>query len=402
MTFSWSKLRQWGGNVLFTLFFLVLMLDPTGTVLSVKDKVFALLVAYNLFFFRPSFRFFPHIVIVYVAVTCSFISGQLQGNEMDMDLAFSIYKAFIPLILLLWAHHYDFVRLTLIPALITALVVCAIYWLCSYDERLEGIIYEFMKAHDDMVMMSHRYLLGVKVFGIYYKSFVTLSFALFWFYYKIYNDRKRWYLTIFPVLIMTFAFLVSGTRATMLLPFFVMALVGYRSIGKLRRWKYAFYPALVLFALAFLVMIFVFASEKTESSNVVKYAHLTSFKDLFEQHPLYLLVGQGIGTRFYTIGFHSFTNKTEWTYLELLRQYGLFCLPILFTLLYPLRQMWRQRSDSFCFGIMGTYVAYLLVAGTNPLLISSTGMILVLCAYSFISRLDEKTASPAAPPSLPR
>ncbi len=382
MTLTWPKLRQWGGNVLFTLFFLVLMLDPTSTILHLKDKFFILVVGYNLLFFRPSFRFLPHIFLVYVAVTCSFISGQLQGNGMDMDEALAVYKAFAPLLLLLWAHRYDLVKLTLLPAIVTALVVCVLYGLCSYDDLYEGAIYYFMKTHDNTAMMSHRYLLGVKIFAIYYKSFVSLSFALFYFYYKLYNNPRRWYLTLLPVLILTFAFLVSGTRATMLLPFFVAGLVGYRSIARMRRWKYAFYPALVLFGLAFVLMVVVLASEKTEASNIIKYGHLISFQHLFEHHPLYLLVGQGIGTSFYTIGFHKMTVTTEWTYLELLRQYGLFALLVLFAILYPFKSMWQHRRDSYCFGLMGTYFAYLLVAGTNPLLFSSTGMILVLCAYS--------------------
>ncbi len=371
------------------LFILVLMLDPTSTILHIKDKVFIVVVAYNIVFFRPSFRYLPHIMLVFAAVTCSLVSGMLQGNGVDMDEALAVYKAFAPLILLLWVHHYDFIRLSLAPAIITALVVCAIYWLCSTYEWMDDVIYKFMRAHDDTVMMSHRYLLGVKIFGVYYKSFVALTFVLFYYYYKIYNDRKRWYLTIFPVAILTFAFLVSGTRATMLLPFFVIALVGYRSIGQLRQWKYAFYPLLALFAVAFIVMIVVFASERGEASNIVKYGHLTSYMQLFEQHPLYMLVGQGIGTRFYTIGFHRFTFVTEWTYLELLRRYGLFSILILFTVLFPLKQMWQHRRNSFCFGLMGTYVAYLLMAGTNPLLFSSTGMIVILTAYSYICKIED-------------
>ncbi len=384
--------RQWCGNALLFLFFLVLMLDPTGTILHVKDKVFIVVVAYNVFFFRPNFRFLPHIMLVFAAVTCSFLSGLLQSNGVDMDEALAVYKAFAPLILLLWVHHYDFIRVSLFPSLITALVVITIYCFCAYDERIEGAIYMYMKSHDDTAMMSHRYLLGVKVFAIYYKSFVTLTFALFYYYYRIYNHRKHWYFTIIPVAILTFAFLASGTRATMLLPFFVLGLVGYRTIGKLRRWKYAFYPMLVVFAIAFIAMIVVLASERGEVSNSIKYGHLISYEHLFEHNPLYMLVGQGIGTRFYSQGFHRLTYTTEWTYIELIRQYGLFSILILFTLFYPLLQMWRYHKDSYCFGLMGTYVAYLLVAGTNPLLVSSTGMVVVLNAYS-AACMEEKKAT---------
>ncbi|MCD8266007.1 MAG: hypothetical protein LUC33_02525 [Prevotellaceae bacterium] len=386
MTLTWPRLRQWGGNVLLSLFFLLLMLDPTGTILNIRGKYFPV-IAYNLIFFRPSFRFLPHVILVYVAVTCSFISVQLQGNSMDTEMALLAFKAFAPLFLLLWAHHYDLVKLTLFPAVVTALVVCLIYGFSTYDESYKEAIYIFMEAHDETVKMSHRYFLGVRVVAIYYKSFVALSFALFYFYYKLYNEPRRWYLYILPALILTFAFLVSGTRATVLLTFFVAGLVCYRSVSRMGRWRYAVYPALAFFAIIFLAVFVALASERTEASNAIKYGHLVSFQDLFEHNPLYLLVGQGIGTSFYSVGFHRMTFTTEWSYLELLRKYGLFSLFILFTILYPFKTMWRYRRDSYCFGLMGTYFAYLLVAGTNPLLFASSGMIITICAYSYISKM---------------
>ncbi len=389
---EWHKLRKWGGNTLFFLFILVVMLDPTNTVLHLKDKAFVLLVAYNMVFFRPSFRFLPHILIVLFGVTIAFVLGIIQVNGVNYDEVLSIYKAFSPLILLLWVHHYDVIKLSLLPSLITSLVVLTIYILCSYDERIEGAIFLYMKQHDEMIMMSHRYLLGVKIFGLYYKSFVCLTFALFFFYYKVYNVKRWRFLNIIAACLLSFAFLVSGTRGTMLMPFFMIALVGYRTVSNMRFGRYIFYPVLLLFAVVFIGMVVLLASEKSEASNAIKYAHLLSYQELFTEHPQYMLFGQGPGTRFYSQGFHRMTYTTEWTYIELIRQYGLFSLLILFTLLYPLRSMWKHRKDSFCFGIMGTYVAYLLVAGTNPLLISSTGMQVLLCAYSFICKLetDEK------------
>ena len=65
-------------------------------------------------------------------------------------------------------------------------------------------------------------------------------------------------------------------------------------------------------------------------------------------------------------------SETEWSYMELLRCYGLFSLFIIGVLLYPLKNFWTQvRKDDFMAGIFATYIVYLLVAGTNPLLLSS-------------------------------
>ncbi len=392
MKLTWPTIRQWGGNTLLFLFILVVMLDPTNTILGVKDKVFILLVAYCMVFYKPSLRFLPHLLFVFVSVACSFCLGHMQsGGAVDMEEVLSICKAFSPLILLLWVHHFNFVKVSIVPAMLTALVVLVIYCCCAYDEKLEGAIYLYMKMHDYTVRMTHRYILGFRVFGIYYKSLVALCFPLFFLLDKLYNEPRHRILRFLPAALVSFAFLVCGTRATMMLPFFLFALVSYRSLERLKQWRYVLYPLLGLFVVMFVALIMIMAAEKTEASNVIKYGHLVSYKHLFEHNPLYMLIGQGIGTRFYSQGFHRLTLTTEWTYLELLRQYGLiFSIPLLFTLLYPMYGFWKRRKDIFCFGALGTYLAYFLIAGTNPLLVSSTGIIVVLCAYSLLCCVERK------------
>lgn len=388
--FTWEKLRHWTGCFLFTLFFLVVIIDPTDTILGLKSKTFVLLVAFNMIAYRPSFRFLPHILVVYFAVTVSHMLSVFQGNSPGVENVMATYISFTPLILLLWVHHYDLLKLTLFPAMVAAIVVCVIFVLCTNDERLEGIIYLFMTQHNHTIMMSHRYILGVEIFGVYYKSFVCLGMPLFWLYYTLYNSHtwKRRIALLLPVGIMTFAFLVSGTRATMLLPFYTIALVSYKQFAAMRTGKYFLYPLLAGFVLCFFLMLFMMASEKGESSNIIKFGHIVSYKELFDQHPIYLLLGQGPGTRFYSEGFHRLTTETEWTYLEIIRQYGLMGLLIMFTLLYPFYALWKHHSSSYFVGIMGAYLAYLMIAGTNPLLFSSTGMQIVLCIYSIVTLHD--------------
>lgn len=389
--FTWDRLRQWMGYFLFTLFFLAVMVDPTDTVFMIKSKAFVLLVGFNIVFFRPSFRFLPHIMMVYLAITIAYMFSVLQGNNPDFDNVKSTYLAFSPLLLLLWVHHYNLIKLSIFPAVVVATIVCLIFALSSYDESLEGAIYLFMSQHNKPVMMSNRYILGIKIFGIYYKSFICVGIPLFWFYYAVYNKHswKRW-LALLPAVIMTFAFLVSGTRATMLLPFFTIAMVSYKRFAAMHTGKYFLYPVLAGFFLCFLLMVLVLASEKSESSNMVKYAHLISYKDLFEQHPTYLLFGQGPGTSFFSQGFHKLTDKTEWTYIEIIRQYGMAGALILFTILYPVYALWKYRKDDYIVGVMGAYLACLAIAGTNPLLISSTGMQIVLVAYSIVCQQEKK------------
>ena len=46
------------------------------------------------------------------------------------------------------------------------------------------------------------------------------------------------------------------------------------------------------------------------------------------------------------------------------------------------------RHDS-ALAILVTYIIYLVIAGTNPLLFSSTGMLIILSVYSYIEKLKK-------------
>ena len=130
------------------------------------------------------------------------------------------------------------------------------------------------------------------------------------------------------------------------------------------------------------------ASETSEYSNSIKYAHVGSYIDLFIEHPQYLLFGQGPGTEFYTEGFRAYVVRTEWTYLDLVRNYGIGSLMIMSVFIFPLWRLRKSLSDNYVFGIYCTYIIYLFIAGTNPLLMSSTGMAVILAIYSFMENYD--------------
>ena len=80
------------------------------------------------------------------------------------------------------------------------------------------------------------------------------------------------------------------------------------------------------------------------------------------------------------------TYTTEWTYLELLRGYGLFAFLILAVMLWPIFKLYKMRRNRNVAAMMMAYIVYLVIAGTNPLLISSTGMLIILTIYSYTQR----------------
>jgi hypothetical protein len=120
-----------------------------------------------------------------------------------------------------------------------------------------------------------------------------------------------------------------------------------------------------------------------ESSNAAKLGHIHSYIENFSEHPIYLFWGQGADTEFYSQGFEAKTVVTELTYLEVIRWFGIPVAAIIFmALLYPVLELSRL-SDALSY-LAIPYVAYLWEAGTNPLLVSATGTLMVSAIWGVV------------------
>ena len=274
---------------------------------------------------------------------------------------------------------------------IAAIIVLVLFGLIFFVPELEAPLYLYMGKHDDTMMMSNRVFLGFSFFGMYLKSAVSFLPVFAFVMYKALNQKRFRLLNVLVIVILLHMFIISGTRSSMLLPILLACIILFIYCRNGRYMRYAVYPTVVLFCFLFLILLVMLLMETDESSNYVKYGHLTSYKMLFDEHPEYLLFGQGPGTKFYSIGFRATVIRTEWTYLELLRNYGVLCLPILYVIVLPLLKLIKDSSkyDS-ALAIASAYFIYLIIAGTNPLLLSSTGMLVILTAYSYVDRLRSK------------
>ena len=379
-----SAMKKTIGNWLFVLFILILTVDPTSSLLHMKDIMFILLVAYNMVCFRPDFSKLPLIIALFSAVIFSWISGTIQEVELDMEETFAVLKAVSPTVLLLWVREYDLVSLARFPIVFTSLLVVVLFWIIMLFPETESPIYYFVvNQSDDTIMMARRSFLGFEVFGMYYKSLVSFILVFAVYLAACFNKSRRNLGIILCTLIILHAFVISGSRSTMLLPFFLIVVIGYREFKDMRYFKYILYPIIFLLAILFVVVLLMFMMEKDEASNTIKYAHLYSYWELFSEHPLFLLIGQGAGSSFYSSGFHRVTSETEWTYLELIRNFGILSVVIIYAFFRPLVDMWKNRRDNLSYTLFWSYLAYLMIAGTNPLLMSSTGMLVLLLAYSY-------------------
>ena len=376
------------GNALFMLFILILTLDPTGSILHMKDIFFVLLVGYNAVCFRPDYSKLPIILAAFSVVILAWIFATIQDVNIDFEGTVAILKSFAPMILLLWVREYDLLTLARVPIVLTSLLVVSLFWIIVLIPESEAPIYFFFNTMgNDTIMMSWRSFLGIEMFVMYYKSIVSFILVFAVYISLSFNKVKRNWKVLLCTAIVLHAFLISGTRSTMLLPFFLIGMIAYREYKDYHYFKYILYPLIFIFGIAFVVLLFMLIMEKDEASNIIKYAHLTSYWQLFCENPSYLLLGQGPGSSFYSAGFMRVVQITEWTYLELIRYFGVLSLVVIYIFYRPLVNLWCNFRNNISYTLFWGYLAYLLIAGTNPLLLSSTGMVVLLIVYSYVEKL---------------
>ena len=85
---SQSSVIQKIGNLLFLVLLLVLMLDPGGSILHMKDKVFVGFLLFNILFFKPDFRMLIPVCGVFFVLSFGFVMAVLQNSPIDYDFSF--------------------------------------------------------------------------------------------------------------------------------------------------------------------------------------------------------------------------------------------------------------------------------------------------------------------------
>ena len=387
---NFPKIIRFIGNALFLIFFLLVLIDPANTLLHKKDIIFILLFGYCILFYKPDLSKIPFIGSLVIAVLIPYLISTMGTKNIDMEDIMHVFKSITPSILLLWVHHFDLLKLSRIPTIIVCLIMDILFLSIIFVPETEGAIYFVATIESDNVMMAHRWFIGFEVFCMYLKSTVAMILPMaLYIYYCVTKGERTWSRWIACAIIL-FYFTFSGTRTTMLVPFFIIGITIYTTFKDNPKAKLFFYPILLIGGIMFLYLIFLLASDTHEASNLVKYGHIASYTELFENNPIYLLTGQGPGAYFYSEGFGKYVLQTEWTYLELVRWFGVFSILIVGVFFWPLITFWKYRSDNLTFSLLGAYLAYLIIAGTNPLMLSSTGMMALIIAYSYRDHIINK------------
>jgi hypothetical protein len=381
---------------------LVAFVDPADQIFHLKTPLFALIVLLwiaRTIMFGASFKL-KHLTLL--VLTASIIPifwtivGILNANANVGEHALDTLKSFSFLLLLLIVlqERIDLKMICIQQSIWVAVLTCGLVLVNYFSPIVFATLYAFSLEKQNAMITVSRDPLGIGVGSFYYKTSAVLVLSYGYYLARYLFHKKTWHSFLLTLLFFS-ALLLSGARAniiaTALISIVIMTLKIRRSIG--------LYPAYIA-ALVFILAIGGLYTKKflnpQETSNTVKLGHFESYIALFEEHPLYFAFGQGVNTSFYSSGFEKMTTITELSYFELIRQFGLCIFAIqCFLLIAPIYLLAKRHfpdKDSY---LIPSYIGYIFIAGTNPLLVSSTGLLIIVAYWETALQIYRDNLAPA-------
>lgn len=339
------------------LFFAICILNTRLIISSLANKKNDLLAFFGFVF--------PTILFLYSSI--------MTGNIL---LAFSRSFAAYMFLLIFIVKHYsiDFERV-LIKSI--RLIMIATISLALLD--IVGVIDVNTGFFRNNIMYGYGLgLMGKSpLYPFYYKIFFRTSPLLVILLFKKFNDSKY-----FTTLLTLVVLIISGTRANVLFPLFFLTAYYVFAIGnKSKLIKYAFVAIAISCSIIFSGVIIESFNEafivRGEVSDTIRQGHIEGIKELIRNDPWIILRGSGMGSEFYSYGTSSYVSSIEWSYIDLWRQMG-FLFFFLFLVFISIPLFYRYETANYK---KYTYITYLCIAATNPLLFSSTSYLVFIYMY---------------------
>ena len=362
------------------LLFFAAIFEPSDRVFGMKMYLFSLFVLLGivaLFVDEDiSMPSYPHLLYVFtlalvfpawgLAVSLVFNPGTLgsDGLQYFKSHLFLIFSLFLgPASLLRFAEKTFITLLVILAHVILALFALTLV----APPQLYGAILVFGRQ-TNLFLLGERVYAGVHFPTMYYVTAPLLVFCLAYFMERAGKRADKW--TIYFILVTGAGLFLSGTRNTILMSLLIPAYYFLRQ----RRGR-------VVLALALPVVLFMAAEvlqsmfDPKDVSTAAKVAYLGDYANILSD-PKNLVLGQGLGTRFFATGLGEVVSITELSYFEIVRTYGMIIgIAFFLYLVYPIIVLVRSR-DARYYCVVG-YSAYLIENYSNPYMLSSNGMLVL-------------------------
>lgn len=329
------------------------------------------------------------------ALSVGLVNHFAQNTSMGEIVYLNSFFFFLllPIIII---EKIDLTRIFNNSSLLIVLVTSVSYLVLLNNPKTFGLLYDYFVVDKSAAVYGLRQYGDFTILQIFYKTSPLLIFPLSYFLHQllIQQNRKQ---VLFKILILStiiITLFLSGTRANILsLALIILFYILFYAYKKSK-------PIFFIIGFVYLLVVIYSASvlsgiflNKSEISNMVKLGHFISYIEHFSNYIGILIFGQGLGGSFYSTGIYSIVSVTELSYFEIIRIWGL-PIAIVFgsILLLPVCKELKNKQISHLFI---AYIAYLFVAGTNPLLLSSTGMLVLVYVFSMMYNLmAEKLENP--------
>ena len=373
-------------NFTFIILIFSIVFDPANSILKLKNLSFFLFIILSIkdLNYKSILQVLLFQVIFFITLAFQFL---IPTTSIDYPYLITTYKTFILFFLLFHCEEKSsFFEIFYFSNLIVAFFCVLLWVIMFFIPGMESLLYGlftigFLKnSFGQCIFIARRSFIGITVFQVFYKTSPLAIICLAFSSYIFLEKRNTKYLL--QSLLLFFYLFVSGTRMNILCAICILIWsVMYHCI---RYKKYVLVSAIFgLSCFSFIVILALLLSDKGDYSLNVKTLHIVSYNQLFSSNILrYLFVGDGPGAEFFTLGFNRMDSVTELSYYDLIRNYGLiFSIMILFVYLFPVINTNRKNKGLGLSMNIG-YLLYLSVAGTNPFLFSSTGVIsFLIMAY---------------------
>jgi hypothetical protein len=377
---SWSRRL-----LLLTIVLLVLvaLLDPADEILHLKVPAFVAVILVwlwrrGLTGGTVSLRLWVLISAFAIALpVASTVVGTLSLNAHSGDAPLALFKSFLFLLLVpvIVSEDIDVVALLIQLGIIVALLTLAMVAIKFFSSGIFLILYQFTIDKKNALISESRNSFGIGLGQFYYKTSPLMVFPFAYYSRRLIEFGAGRWLALLLTLLYSFAFLCSGTRANV---FVALLIFGVLALARLRR-TLGWHAAVAVAALGILVTsatVLPRAFDAQEVSNSIKLGHIRSYEEEFNTRWPALLWGEGANSGFYSEGFQDWTTVSELTYVEMIRLFGIPVTIVLTGGLIWIGYLLVVQGDR---ALAIAYFAYLAISASNPLLVSSTGL-LAVCA----------------------
>jgi hypothetical protein len=376
-------------SITLFLLFISLIFDPTGEFFNLK--YISVLIAFIVFGFNFLINFkirhFSNTQILYLFVFCIFIpfyglnvtliNTTLASLTDTSYIGFGVTTAVLIPVLIISKDHFINIFIYSLRLLMITIFVVLISFI--YDGDGFGIS-QFFIDHKSMLMGFREYA-GIPTYYIYFTASPLLIMLVTYDSYALLNKFSFKNLLLFSLSVVSI--FLTGTRFNMLVAILILPV-------SLILNKYSLSRIFInsLFLALFLIVITnnKFTSSfftSSEDSNNAKIGYLESYMPIFG-NPKFILMGQGFNAHDWSPEFKTLMaksgndgTKTELTYLEFVRVFGIFFGLLLNLIVFAMPIILYYSYGKFNFLVVGILV-YLLSSAINPYIFSTNGVLIFL------------------------